>query len=361
MKKIMFYIGSMQYGGANRVVANLIDYFIKNNYDIILLNDIFPKKYKKEYIISKDVRRYFIENKIKSRVLKNLSMIMHIRKIIKKEQPDVLISFMGPPNIRTIVSTFGLRIKKIVSVRNDPYIEYGSGIKRIISRIILNHADGCVFQTTEAKKYFKKQLQKKSRIIFNPVNEKFYEIRRDSNTKNIITIGRLEKQKNHKLLIDSYINIHNKIKNDKLLIYGDGSLKKELEEYIKEKGMEKDILLLGTISDVWEKLAKAKLFVLSSNYEGMPNALMEAMAVGVPVISTDCPCGGPKDLILTQSQGRLVKCNNETELSNSIVYLINNKDLLDKMSVVTRERAEQFKSDLILKQWENYINQIIET
>ena len=359
MKKIMFYIGSMQLGGAQRVVANLINYFINQNYCMVLINDIVPQNNKKEYEIDSRVMRYFVENKKKNFIIKNLSRIIEIRNIVKKEKPDVIISFMASPNIRTIFATIGLKTKKIISVRNDPNVEYGTGLKKIISNIILRKTDGCVFQTDDAKKYFCKKIQKNSTIIFNPVNPIFYETNKSGIGKDIITIGRLEKQKNHKLLIDAYIKISDKLRNDKLIIYGEGSLRKELENYIIKNNMKSKILMPGLIDDPYNKLSMAKLFVLSSDYEGMPNALMEAMAVGVPVISTNCPCGGPKDLIVNEKQGILIKCGDVDELSKNIIKIINDKTTLKNMSEEAKTRAQDFKSINIFVEWEKYINSFI--
>ena len=360
MKKIIFYIGSMQYGGANRVVSNLLDYLGKKKYALILLNDILPSTVKEEYAISKNVKRYFLNNNRKNKILKNITVIASIRKIVKNEKPDMIISFMGPPNIRMILSTLGLKVKRIISVRNDPYQEYGCGLKKVVSKIILNMADGCVFQTSDAKRYFAKKLQRKSKIILNPVNQIFYKTKRSNKVKNIISVGRLEKQKNHKLLIDSYIKIYDRIKGDKLIIYGEGSLRSELENYINSNNMNDSILLPGVKNNIWKELSKSKIFVLPSNYEGMPNALMEAMAVGVPVIATDCPCGGPKELIKNDKQGLLVECNDINKLSEAILRLTQDEKLLSNMSKEIKNRALDFKPEIIYKKWENYINEVLE-
>ena len=270
----------------------------------------------------------------------------------------LFLSFTGSPNIRMVIATIGIRTKKIISVRNDPKIEYGKGIKKLLAKMLLNTADGCVFQTEEAKKYFRKKLQNKSKIIYNPVDPIFYNTKKSENCNDIITIGRLELQKNHKLLIDAYIQSLNNISNEKLIIYGDGSQRETLQKYIDSKKMGAKIIMPGTVNDVQRVLAKAKLFILTSEYEGMPNAMMEAMAVGVPIIATDCPCGGPKELIRNKDQGVLVECNKIDELSKAIIKTVNDKKLLEKMSVNAKKRALEFKSEIILKEWEKYINSI---
>lgn len=355
MKKVIFYIGSMQLGGANRVVANLSNFFADKGIKVILINDICPQEKKDEYMISGQIKRFFLENNIKNKILKNILMIYELRKIVKAENPDAIVSFMGPPNIRNIIATLGLKTRRVVSVRNDPYYEYGKGIKKYLSKYIFNLADGCVFQTSEAQIYFSKKLQKKSQIILNPVDERFFHVRRKNVCSNIITIGRLEKQKNHELLIRAFYKIKDDFPDVNLIIYGDGNLRTYLEKLIKELKIEDRVIMPGNVSDAWNKLSEAELFVLSSDYEGLPNALMEAMAVGVPIISTDCPCGGPRELILNEKQGVLVKCNEIDLLSNKIKEILQNDDLRKEMSSNVRERALDFKSNYIFEQWRKYI------
>lgn len=353
MKRILLYIDVMYCGGAQRVMAVLANYFDENKYDVVLVTDFPPTK--KEYPLSKTIQRFFLRpNNNGNIIFKNFSRILNLRKIVKKQSPDVILSFLGRPNLRMLISTIGLKCKKIVSVRNDPNKEYGSYyLKKMLANILFCLADGCIFQTDEASKYFWKQISNKSKIIFNPVDDKFYKIPYNKNRKGIITIGRLEQQKNHKLLIDAYaLCLKRNIKED-LFIYGDGKLRGELESYVKEKGIEDHVHFKGVVINVQEKLGDAKLFVLSSDYEGMPNALMEAMASGVAVISTDCPCGGPRTLIQNEMQGILVPCNDTEAMANAIIKILNGKYL--DIGKNARERAASFETEKIVKIWEEYL------
>ena len=157
-------------------------------------------------------------------VLSNIKRILKLRKIIKAEHTDAVVSFMGPPNIRMLLATMGLKCRKIVSVRNDPYKEYGDGLVKMVTNIIFRLADGCVFQTKEAAMYFSKNIQQKSKIIFNPVGKQFYEVKRVDNPKNIVTVGRLFLQKNHTLLIKAFSKLAHEFPDDNLIIYGEGEL-----------------------------------------------------------------------------------------------------------------------------------------
>ena len=352
MKKIAFYIGSMQYGGANRVMANLVNHFANLDYNVILINDIFPVENKPEYDLDNKIKRVYLENNTNSKIIKNIEMVFALRRIIKSEDVTTIVSFMGPPNIRMLLASFGLSCKKVVSVRNDPYFEYGNGLKRFFAKCLFNLADFCVFQTEDASSYFSKRIRNKSAIIFNPVRDSFYNIVRNPNPHNIISVGRFEKQKNHIMLIEAFGMIANEFQNENLILYGEGSMREELVKTVSSLDLDGRVFFPGNTSEVEAKLSEAKVFVLSSDYEGMPNALMEAMAAGVPVVSTNCPCGGPKSLIRSDDEGILVDCNNSIQLSNSLRLLLSDNDKCNRMSQNEKQRATEFKDEKVFSKWE---------
>lgn len=359
MKKIICYIDIMaSTGGAQRVMKNLVTYLIDKGYSVVLVND-FDIGNENSFDIPDKVKRVYLRKDNKGNpISKNIERIVKLRQLVKKEKPDILLSFLGAPNIRSVLATVGLDVKKIISVRNDPKYEYGkSQISKIAVNLLFRYVDGCVFQTEDAKSYFNKKLQCKSRVILNPVDEIFFRTKRSESCNGIVTVGRLEAQKNHKLLLQAYSNL---LKRDKdiedLYIYGDGSLKGELEEFIYKNRLKNKVHLLGKVSNVAEILSKSKLFILSSDFEGLPNALMEAMASGTPVVSTDCPCGGPKMLIKGRNTGILVRCDDVKALEEAINGVIYDKEKLKQMSVAVREAAKSFESSKIFKEWEEYLN-----
>ena len=357
MKKIAFYIDSMEMGGANRVVANLTEYFSGQGYEVILINDITPRTHIKTYKILSEVKRFYLDENIQYRrsVEKQYKRIYTLRKVLKEENVDTVVSFMGPPNYRLLLATIGLKIKKVVSVRNDPYREYGGGIKKIIAKNIFKLADACVFQTNDAAEYFSKAVRRKSQIIFNPVNPKFFQTEWIGNEKNIAVVGRLQKQKNPVLAVKAFEKIANEFPEYTMTYYGEGELRDELIEYIKKKSLNEQVIIYGKVTDVEKYLSQASVFVLSSDYEGLPNALMEAMAVGIPCISTDCPCGGPRSLIQNERQGVLVPCNDIQMLADAMRVLLKNDTLRSEMNLEEKNRAKEFAPEVIFKQWEEFL------
>ena len=354
MKKVLFYIDSMQKGGANRVMANLVNYFSKKEFNVILVNDIALDTDKPEYEVNTLVKRIILNESGANAVITNLKRIKKLRKIIVQEKPDCVLSFMGPPNVRILLSNINLTSRKVVSVRNDPNREYGKNIiKKLMTNWIFLLADGCVFQTEDASKYFFGRIRRKSTIIVNPVNELFFSTFSE-NRKNIVTVGRLVPQKNHKLLINAFALISKKYPDEKLIIFGDGSLRSELKEYASDIGLENRVVFPGIISNVNVELSKAKVFVLSSDYEGLPNALMEAMACGTAVVSTDCPSGGPKYLLKESNAGILVSCNNADEMAEAISVMMS-----EEKNKLYRDRAKKksmdFLPETVFDKWEKFL------
>ena len=353
----MFYIDSMYRGGANRVIANLVNYFAGRGFNVFLVNDSFGNK-ENEYAVNDKVQRIALvsENKKKQGfLLGTISRILRLRAVIKKEKPVTVVSFMGPPNYRMLLACLGIKTRKIVSVRNDPYREYGKGFKKLFANLLFRFANGVVFQTEEASLFFSRTIRKKSCIIFNPVNELFYTQNLHEEKNEIVFIGRLQNQKNPRMLLDSFNLIKDKYPMHRLLFYGEGELLSSLKEKVNEYGIENRVLFLGLTNNVPECLSSACCFVLCSDFEGMPNSLMEAMAVGVPVISTDCPCGGPRTLIQSEEQGLLVGIRDTRMLSEALDRILASKQLREMMRTASRERAKEFQPETVFQQWEKFL------
>lgn len=357
MSKILFYINALARGGAERVMANLSSQFAEHGAEVLFATS-YPVE--REYPLNPRIKRFNLENRNYKcpRIKRNYIRIKALREICKREKPDVLITFMAEPNFRAIMATIGLPIKTIVSVRNDPEREYAGKIMRFVGKHILPMADGCVFQTEDAKKWFPQKLQKKSTIIFNAVKKDFFKSNRQPIDGLVVTCGRIEEQKNQKMLIKAFEKVIEKYPKAKLEIYGEGSLKEELENLIAELGLQKSIKLMGQTSNVVEVLEKADIFVLPSLYEGMPNALMEAIAVGIPCIATDCPCGGTK-MLLKEDNGILIK-NNVEELQNAIIYLLMNNEVKIKMGIAAKNSSYKFDMETIFDKWKLYVDSILD-
>ena len=361
VKKIVMYIDSMGHGGAQRVMSILIDNLTKSKVHVVLVNDFKLSNNETQYSIDEGVKRYYLQDKIEGNFFsKNIKRIHNLRKIIKFEKPDIVLSFLGNPNKRMLLATIGISVRKVVSVRNDPNKEYGAGaFHRIIANLILGLSDGVIFQTKDAQKYFSKSIQKKSEVIFNPVSDVFFDTKYIGDEKTIVSIGRLEQQKNNALLINAYAKIADKYPDYRLVFYGQGSLAKELQQLCSDLHISSRVVFAGDTNNVSEVLEHCGLFVLSSDYEGMPNSLMEAMAVGVPCISTDCPCGGPKELIVNGQDGVLVDVGNSKQLEDAICMLLNDDISRCRLGQNAKEETLRLKSSIICEKWKSFFEKVM--
>lgn len=336
------------------MMANIANYLCNSGYEVHLVRDIPPDVEYDEYALQNSIKVHILDDKKRKGLVKQYIRIKKLRKLLQEETPDLILSFLGRPNMRMLTATLGLSVVKVVSVRNDPYYEYGKGVCRILAKALFYLADGVVFQTKDAAKYFPDKVQNKSTVIPNPVSQRFYNVVRQYEGKlKIVNVGRLQPQKNQQLLIDAFHKIEDDFPDAELLIYGDGVLKDSLRKQEKS-----NIKLMGNIKEIENELASATIFVLSSDFEGMPNALMEAMAAGVPCISTDCPCGGPRFLIENEEQGILVPCGDIDALSNAMRKLLQNKQLRNQISKAAKARAEAFREGNVMNDWIAYLEAI---
>ena len=356
-KTILFYINAIHEGGAERVIIQLAHHFAQSGYRSILVTSFIDDI---EYDVPSDVIRLSLEQKQiqQSKFKRNYSRIKKLRKICKNEKPVCLISFMAEANFRAIIACMGLSTKCITSVRNDPNMEYAGKLGYFIGKFILPLSDGCVFQTEAAKEWFPNKLKAKSKIIFNAVDPSFFQVERKPQ-KNIVTLGRLCLQKNHKLLIKAFSMIKDKYSEWNLLIYGIGDQEYNLNKLIKKLKLDNRVFLEGLTNDSQKVLSEAGIFVLSSDYEGLPNSLIEAMVVGVPSISTDCPCGGPKMIIKDKENGLLVPINDEVRMAEALDRLLNDYDYAEKLGLRAHIDSKVFNPKYIFEDWKFFVEDII--
>lgn len=356
--KLLFCLGSLGKGGAERVISNLCDNF-QDKLEIVVVTTIISKN---SYSIPKKVKVLSLDKKevaASNFIQRNQKRMKALEEIIKIEKPDFIVSFLPEPSFRVLLLKDKYKIPTIVSVRNDPKVEYKGYLNKIMCKMLYPKADGFVFQTKEAQTYFSSKIQKKSVIIPNPINKEFLIEPYDGvREREIVTVGRLTEQKNQKLLIEAFSNIKEEFPDYTLSIYGDGHLKEELKNYIVSLHLENRVFLKGVVDNIKEEIYKKSLFVLPSDYEGMPNSLMEAMALGVPSISTDCPCGGPK-FLMNENCGILVPTKDVASLSKAMRKVLNSEALQKEFSVNSSKYIkENLNPDIICEKWFKYIEEI---
>ena len=356
--KIAFHIHSLTKGGAERAVSNLANKFSELGHEVFVITSIRSGS---EYMLNKEINRIVLyEGEGKTSYFFRYGLLTgRLRQVCKKYKFDVIIPFISGSSFRAMMATCGMKTKVIASVRNDPNYEYSGKIGAFIGKKVLPLIDGCVFQTEDAKAWFPSKLQKKSIVIKNAINPLFFTAKRNPVKNRIVTFGRLAYQKNQALLIDVFYDVSKEIEDAELYIFGKGECYQELSSKILDLDLTEKVHLMGETSKVLEELEKADIFVLSSNFEGMPNALMEAMAAGVPCISTDCPCGGPSSLINDGTNGFLVSVNDISGMSQAIKTLLNDDRLKKQIGEQASIDSRMLTPKIISEEWLKYIGEVI--
>ncbi|MGI5977403.1 MAG: glycosyltransferase family 4 protein [Candidatus Limivicinus sp.] len=352
---ITLFISSLYGGGAERVTCSLANYLAGRGHEVeILTMAETENSYQLNGEVSVQALLYMRERK--GKLYNNVLRITRLRQYMKKHtEKDVYIVMLPIPTVLLLSLRSATKAKIIASERVSPAAY--DFIKTKALRRLAPRADGFVFQTQEALEWYGESVKHvRTAVIPNAINRQFLRPRyKGERKKNIVAAGRLSKQKNFELLIRAFKKITPDCPDYKLIIYGEGGLRKELEALIKENGLEDLVSLPGNTTEIIEKIQDASLFVLSSDYEGMPNALMEAMALGLPCISTDCPCGGPRFLIENGINGLLVPVGDEDKLSEAIKKILNNPQLADKFGTEASKISGRLDPDKIYGQWEAFI------
>ncbi len=366
MKHIVFFTLSMMRGGAEGVIARLCNDYLRLHYRITIVTCMNCPV---EYPLDQAIEVVCLENE--GAVYRNMGeRFLKRRKrlalVLDKLAPDLLISFLPEPNFLALSlkeRVWGkYKFPMIISVRNDPNKEYRNRVYYMLMRHWYPKADGYVFQTAQAGEYFSfsRHIIQSMAIIPNPLGRDYLGLKRAENReKRIVHAGRMDPQKNQALLLRACKRVFEQHQDYVLELYGDGKLKEELERQIRELKLTDRVKLLGNVPDLKQRIQNASVFVLSSDYEGIPNALMEAMAAGIPSVSTDCPCGGPAYLMEKDGCGKLVPAGDEKALAKAIEDLLENPDEAEQMAERAIERMKEFDPERIYRKWDEYIRKFL--
>ncbi|MBR3307857.1 MAG: glycosyltransferase [Lachnospiraceae bacterium] len=356
ISKVLFHIYALGKGGAERVVLTLAAEMAAKGIDCVVATLTAEKE---EYPLPEGVRRVICglsEAEEKKGKLSRMRLrIGHLRKCMAEEKPDLVISFMKSANYRAILAARPLKIPIMISVRNDPEKDYASKRDKMIAKKLYASAAGAVFQTKSAAAFFKDCCGGRSRVILNPVNPAFLkEPYTGERRKSIVSVGRFSYQKDQLTLVKAFERLLKDYPDYTLeLIGGDTKDNSRLQvaEYVHAHGLEERVLMKGGRKDVEEYIRDAAMFVLPSVYEGMPNALIEAMVLGLPVIATDCPCGGPAALIEDGGNGLLVECSNAKEMAAAMRKMLEYPEEAARVAKAASELREKVSAGKITAEW----------
>ena len=362
--KICFVIPTLTAGGAERVVSTLANYWGNLGWQVsvLVLDKTF---YPPAYPLHPSIRFESIEvfDKPKNYLRKlavTLKQVYLLRKSITAINPQVVVSFVYITNLLACLATIFSGSKLVVSERSNPKMSTTNPLlKRMNFWWVFRQADGLVVQTERVKAFLPPTAKSKAVVIPNPIlRPPAYYQREATCYKKIVTIGRLEYEKAYDVLIRAFAHVCSSHPDWKLVIVGQGSLEDNLKKLCIHLCVQDQVEWLGSTNNVYNVLAKADIFVLSSRYEGFPNALCEAMAGGLAVVATDCEFG-PREIIKDQENGLLTPVDDEEALAQSISRFIENDDLRLTLGKKAEQIASTYALNSVSQRWEKVLKSVI--
>ena len=307
-----------------------------------------------EFELEKTIQRVaFCKKLIANKIQRTLFEIISTRRFFKKNKFDCVLALGYSPAIEFELATIGFKAsdRVIMSERNDPYNNVKSTIQKKLRNWAYRRADQIVFQTEDACKYFPSDIQKKGVLIPNPISSDLPAVYEGEREKTIVSAGRLNHQKNLPLLIRAYSRIQKEYPDYRLVIYGDGEEKQRLHELCESLHCTDSVEFPGFKTDVLNRINKASVYVSSSDFEGISNSVLEALALGIPTVATDCPIGGNRLMIQNMINGILTTVGNEDELYEGIKKVITNSTLSRNLSKNATMVRDTFSINNITSQW----------
>ena len=348
---------SLAGGGAERVVSILTNYLAKKDYEVTVF---FLRSNQCVYTLCENVKLDVSSIGISNGLLKKVATVRNIRKFMIRNRDSVFISFLTNENLYTTFAALGLGVKVIVSERNDPY----QTIRGVLKKYTVNklyETEQCkkvVFQTNGAKSFYSKKIQAKGKIIANPIKEDLPMPYLGERRKEVVTFARLDPQKNFPLLIEAFERFLEKHPDYSLSIYGNGIMEVELKNLVLNKNLNSKVHFKGFTSSLHEQVRTAAMFVLPSDYEGLSNSMLEAMAIGLPCVCTDCSPGGARMYIDNGVNGFLVPVRDPEALCSAMDQIASNNQLSESFSKEASTVRERLSIEAIGAKWEHIINNI---
>lgn len=307
------------------------------------------------YPVDSRVKLIQFKYRKKNKTRKSLDRIWQIRSLIASGRYDYVICYMWDLNITTLLASLGLRTRIVVSERAYPGTPTRGKFSRFLERIFYRFAYKIVYQTQDAKEFCPPELRSRSVIVPNVITPSESEKHQGKRSKRIVSIGRLDTQKNLPLLLNSFGLFIQAYPEWTLEIYGKGPLEAELRSLVDRLGIADSVAFVGYVTDVSSRILDAGMFVLSSDFEGISNALSEAMALGLPVVSTDCPVGGAALLIQDRVSGMLVPVGDQEALVSAMGEVAADDSLATRISRGAEESVAQFAPQKMVRVWEESV------
>ncbi len=356
MKKLMIVTHKMSGGGCERVIAQLLHCFARDGMECKLVTECGVPSF---YDLPESVEQVYLTFGDTLPASKIPKAYQKLRKLVKQEKPDLVLAMPEKVNVWAVLFLLGTGVPVVVSERNDPHKHPENKLKRLLRRLVYPFAGGFIFQTQDAAAYFPKSIQKRGIVLDNPLDTSRIPARFKGERRRVVAAaGRLHEQKNFDLLIRSFARFYKDHHEYSLVIYGEGPERERLMTTASRLGVAGAVELPGQSKTLLEDIDDCAMFVLSSDYEGMPNVLIEAMACGLSCVATNCPIGGVRSLIEDGENGLMIPVGSERALVHAMTTLADDAPLAERLgrnAVQIRERLDELN---VAAKWRQYLETI---
>lgn len=362
--RVALIISSLGAGGAERVMTFIANHWAALSRPVILITfghsrdasffDVDPRV-ERIYLDVRRASRYPVKG------INPLRQVLGLRRALQEAAPDIAISFIAKTNLLTIIATRGMGVPLVVCDRLDPRAHPLSLGRRILRRLLYPRASRVVTQTDAALAFFAHDIQRRGRAIPNPVPvapEAGADPPPAKTGRLVIALGRLHEQKGFDLLVRAFQEAHARHSAWALEIWGEGPERPNLERLVDDLGLEGRVRLPGVTTAPYDVLRTADLFVMSSRREGFPNALCEAMACGLPVVSFDCP-SGPAEIIRDGVDGVLVPPENVGLLAMTLDRMMSDEKERQRLGLRAVEVTQRFSTARVMALWDQLVTETV--
>ena len=343
--RIAFISHGLSDGGAERVASIVANHYASLGHDVLYLAVLSPEQ---EYHLDPRIKYHYVEIGKSTRLTRVLQRSMEIDRLIREFRADVAVSFLIQ---EAIVTSIRKTVPLVYSLRIDPGVKCRKPVIRAFMLHSYRRAKRVIFQTRDARDFFEKKIRDKGVVIYNPLTQSLPYWQADSHEKRIITACRLTAQKNLPMLIRAFAAFHKLHPDYRLEIYGKGEELENLQALTRTLCIEDAVHFPGHSTKIHEIMANSAMFVLSSDFEGLSNSMLEALAIGVPSVCTDCPPGGAREFITDGIGGMLVPVGDVEALTKKLCLLADDPDLCTRISAEAIKVRDRLSPQQILSQW----------
>lgn len=360
--KTLFITNSLGFGGAEKMVTFIASSLCARSHQVGIVNLNSVPNYVNVHkrAVDGDVSIYELQQGADKSAWEK---ICFVREIARREKTDIIIGFTEIPNAIARIVGFMLGIPSIMSERGDPErTGVGKGLKNRIVLELINRSKGGVFQTEGARDFYGRGLQKRGVVIPNPIfiNGEISQVKYSEREKTVVSVGRLDnEQKRYDVMLDAFKIFSDKHPDYILKLYGKGSDEEAIRNWAVERNLENKVKFMGLTTQPMKDIANDGMFLITSDFEGISNSLLEAMAVGLPCVSTDHTPGGARLLIQNGENGLLAPIGDAKGLADAMCRFADDAQFAEKCGENAKDVINRFAPDHIIDVWEEYIKKLI--